>query len=55
MDNWFKARLESILDNLIFAGAVAGGAAVLASIPSLPIPIIIGISSGAFILVLVIV
>ena len=50
---WLKARFESILDNLIFAGIVAGGVAVWTAIKSLPPPIIIGIPTAIFIGILV--
>lgn len=50
---WLKARLESILDNLIFAGIVAGDVAVWTTIKSLPLLTIIGISTVIFIAILV--
>jgi hypothetical protein len=40
MRNWFQRRLESILDNVIFAGLLAGVLAVWAIIQKLPGPII---------------
>jgi hypothetical protein len=53
MGDWFKRRLESILDNLIFAGIVAGGIALWTALKSLPLPVIVGASAGIFILILV--
>lgn len=55
MGDWFKKRLESILDNLVFAGVVAVGIAVWSAMKSLPLPLIIGISGGIFVLILVII
>jgi hypothetical protein len=54
MGEWLKKRAESILDNLIFAGIVAGGVAVINVIKSLPTPAIAGISSGIFVGILLV-
>lgn len=55
MEKWFKSRLESILDNLIFASILAGGGTVWAIIKSLPTPAIIGISVGIFVVILAVI
>lgn len=53
MGDWLNKRLESIMDNLIFAGVVAVGLAIWNKIRSLSLPLIIAISLGAFIVILV--
>ncbi len=53
MEKWFKARLESILDSIIFTAVVAGGAVVLAAMKDLPVPVIIVVFVGVFVIVLV--
>lgn len=55
MRKWFKARIESLLDNLIFTAIVAGGVAVWSAVKSLPTPTIICISLGVFVVVLIII
>jgi len=51
MAEWFKKRLESLLDNAIFAVIIAGCVAVIAAIKLLPLPVIIGI----FVVILIII
>ena len=52
MAEWLEARLECLLDNLIFAGILAGAGAVWAALKALPIPVIVGIAIGVFIVIL---
>jgi hypothetical protein len=54
MRKWFKARIESLLDNLIFTAFLAGGAAVWTAGKSLPTPVIIGVSIAVFVVVLIV-
>ncbi len=54
MWKWFKARVESLLDSLIFTVVLAGGAAVWTAVQSLPIPVIIGVFIVVFVVVLLI-
>jgi hypothetical protein len=52
MADWFKGRLESILDNLVLAGIIAMGVALWALIRTLPGPIIFTIALATFALVM---
>ncbi len=52
---WLKRRLESLLDNLIFAAIGAGGAAVWIAMKSLPLPIIVGTFGLIFVIILVVI
>ena len=53
MAEWLKARLERLVDNLIFAGILAGVGAVWAALKALPIPVIVSIAVGVFIVILI--
>ena len=53
MRNWFKARIESLIDNIIFTAIVAGVAVVWTAVKSLPIPVITGVFVGVFVIVLI--
>lgn len=53
MDEWIRKRLESLLDNAIFSGIVAGGIAVWTAIKSLPLPVVVSVFVLIFVLLLV--
>lgn len=53
MWEWLKRRLESLVDNLIFAGIVAGCVAVPIAMKSLPLPIIVLTFTLIFVIILV--
>jgi hypothetical protein len=53
MAEWFKKRLESFLDNVIFAVIIAGIAAMITAIKSQPLPVIIGVFVSIIIAILV--
>ena len=55
MGEWLKRRIESIGDNLIFTGIVAGVVAVWTTIKSLPILEIVIISLVTYVVVLLII
>ena len=52
---WLNRRIESIVDNLIFSGFIAGGVIVWTALKSLPIPVIVGIAIITFLLIFVII
>ncbi len=52
MGKWFKARVDSLLDNIIFTALVAVVALSWAVLRALPVPVIVGIFVGVFIVVL---
>jgi hypothetical protein len=52
MSQWFRNRLESLIDNIIFAALVTGGGIVWAAIGDLPIAAIAGIGILVFALLI---
>lgn len=55
MAKWFKRRVERLLDNLIFAGIMAGGVAVWTAMNALPLPAIIGIFAAIFVVIMLVI